>query len=99
MRVSGQFTSLDDIRNVPVAAGGRTIKLGDITTVTRGFEDPPIYTMRHNGQQVLMIGIVMTDDGNVVELGKAVDRNGRARSRPSCRTASSWSASPTSPPR
>jgi multidrug efflux pump len=73
VRVSGQFTNLDDIRNVPVAAGGRTLKLGDIATVRRGFQDPPIYTVRHNGQDVLMVGIVMTDDGNVVELGKAVE--------------------------
>lgn len=73
VRVSGQFANLDDIRNVPVSAGGRTIKLGDIATVTRGFQDPPVYTIRHNGQDVLMVGIVMTDDGNVVELGKAVE--------------------------
>ena len=72
VRVSGQFTNLDDIRNVPVSAGGRTIKLGDIATVKRDFQDPPVYTVRHNGQDVLMLGIVMTDDGNVVELGKAV---------------------------
>jgi len=73
VRVSGQFTNLEDIRNVPIAAGGRTIKLGDIATVSRGFQDPPVYTIRHNGQDVLMVGIVMTDDGNVVELGKAVE--------------------------
>ena len=73
VRVSGQFASLDDIRTVPVAAGGRQLKLGDFTTVTRGFEDPPTYTVRHNGQQVLMLGIVMTDDGNIVDLGKAID--------------------------
>ena len=73
VRVSGQFSSVDDIRNVPIVAGGRTIKLGDIATVTRGYEDPPTYTVRHNGQQVQMLGIVMTDDGNVVELGKAVE--------------------------
>jgi multidrug efflux pump subunit AcrB len=73
VRVSGQFTNLDDIRNVPIAVGGRTIKLGDVATVSRGFQDPPVYTIRHNGQDVLMIGIVMTDDGNVVELGKAVE--------------------------
>lgn len=73
VRVSGQFTNLDDIRNVPIAAGGRTIKLGDIATVKRDFQDPPTYTVRHNGQDVLMVGIVMTDDGNVVELGKAVE--------------------------
>jgi len=74
VRISGQFTNLDDIRNVPIAAGGRVIKLGDFTTVTRGYEDPPTYTVRHNGQQVLMLGIVMTDDGNIVDLGKALDK-------------------------
>ena len=74
VRVSGQFASVDDIRNVPITAGGRTIKLGDFTTITRGFEDPPTYTVRHNGQPVLMLGIVMTDDGNIVELGKAIEK-------------------------
>jgi multidrug efflux pump len=72
VRVSGQFASLDDIRNVPIAAGGRLIKLGDFTTITRGYEDPPMYTVRHNGQQVLMLGVVMTDDGNIVQLGKSL---------------------------
>ena len=74
VRVSGQFTSLDDIRNVPIAAGGRLIKLGDFTTITRGYEDPPTYTVRHNGQQVLMLGITMTNDGNIVDLGKAIEK-------------------------
>ncbi|MEE9099201.1 efflux RND transporter permease subunit [Pseudomonas nitroreducens] len=73
VRVSGQFSSLDDIRNVPIVAGGRTIKLGDFTTISRGYEDPPSYTARHNGQPVLMLGISMSDDGNIVELGKAMD--------------------------
>ena len=72
VRVSGQFQSEDDIRNVPIAAGGRLIKLGDFTTVRRGFEDPPTYTVRHNGQQVLMLGISMTSDGNIIDLGKAI---------------------------
>ena len=74
VRVSGQFNSLDDIRNVPVAAGGRLLKLGDFTTITRGYEDPPTYTVRHNGQQVLMLGITMTNDGNIVDLGKAIEK-------------------------
>jgi multidrug efflux pump subunit AcrB len=73
VRVSGQFVSEEAIRNVPIAAGGRLIKLGDIATVTRGFEDPPTYTVRHNGQPVLMLGITMTSDGNIVDLGKAMD--------------------------
>jgi multidrug efflux pump subunit AcrB len=74
VRVSGQFASPDDIRNVPIAAGGRLIKLGDVTTITRGYEDPPTYTVRHNGQQVLMLGITMTNDGNIVDFGKAIEK-------------------------
>ncbi len=73
VRVSGQFKSLDDIRNLPIAAGGRQIKLGDIATVKRGFEDPSTYTVRYNGEQVLMLGVSMTSDGNVVQLGKAME--------------------------
>jgi multidrug efflux pump subunit AcrB len=73
VRVSGQFASLDDIRNVPIAVDGRLIKLGDFTTITRGHEDPPKYTVRHNGQQVLMLGITMTNDGNIVDLGRAIE--------------------------
>ena len=73
VRVTGQFASLEDIRNVPVAAGGRLLKLGDFTTVTRGYEDPPRYTVRHNGAQVIMLGITMTNDGNIVVLGKAIE--------------------------
>jgi multidrug efflux pump len=73
VRVSGQFSTLDDIRNVPIAAGGRVIKLGDFTNISRGYEDPPQYTVRHNGQQVIMLGVVMTGDGNIVELGKSLE--------------------------
>jgi multidrug efflux pump subunit AcrB len=72
VRVSGAFKTLDDIRQVPVAAGGRTLRLGDIATVQRGYEDPPLYTVRHNGQPVLMLGISMSSDGNIVALGETM---------------------------
>src|SRR5208283_593290 len=35
VRVTGQFASEEDIRNVPIAAGGRLIKIGDFTTISR----------------------------------------------------------------
>jgi len=73
VRVSGQFTSEDDIRNVPIEANGRLIKLSDFATVSRGFEDPPTYTVRHNGEPVLMLGIAATKDGNIVTLGKSIE--------------------------
>ena len=73
VRISGQFRDLEDIRNLPIAAGGRLIKLGDFTTVRRGYEDPQTYSIRHNGQQVLMLGLSMTHDGNIVQLGEALE--------------------------
>jgi multidrug efflux pump subunit AcrB len=42
-------------------AGGRTIKLGDFTTITRGFEDPPDVHACATTEPVLMLGVV--DDG------------------------------------
>ena len=80
VRVTGQFASEEDIRNVPIAAGGRLIKLGDFTTISRGFEDPPTYTVRYNGQQVLMLGITMTNDGNIVRARQG-DRGRRGENR------------------
>lgn len=74
VRVSGQFKNLDDIRNVPVATAGRTIRLGDIASVKLGYEEPATYTVRHNGQPVLMLGVSMTNDGNIVELGAAMEQ-------------------------
>ncbi|MFN3767057.1 MAG: efflux RND transporter permease subunit [Ectopseudomonas guguanensis] len=72
VRVSGQFVGEEDIRNLPISAGGRQIKLADVASVRRGYEDPPSYTVRHNGQPVLMLGISMTNDGNIVQLGEAM---------------------------
>lgn len=73
VRVDGQFKNINDIRNLPIAVNGRVIKLGDFTTVHSGYEDPQTYTIRHNGQQVLMLGVVMTNDGNIVRLGEALN--------------------------
>jgi multidrug efflux pump subunit AcrB len=72
--VSGQFKSLDDIRNVPISAGGRVIKLGDFTTIRprlRG--SSALHDSATTASKVLMLGIVMTDDGNIVELGKTLE--------------------------
>jgi multidrug efflux pump subunit AcrB len=74
---SGQFASEEDC-NVLVVAGGRR-SLGDFTTITRGYEDPPKYTVRYNGQQVLML---CTDDQR--RQHRRADARSRARS-PSCR--------------
>jgi multidrug efflux pump len=73
LRVDGAFRSVEDIRAFPIHAGDRTIRLGDIATVTRGFSDPPAPRMRYMGQDAIGLGVSMREGGDILRLGKALD--------------------------
>ncbi|MBI3731695.1 MAG: efflux RND transporter permease subunit [Burkholderiales bacterium] len=73
LRVDGAFDNLDKIRQTPVAAQGRTLKLSDVATVERGYEDPSTFQVRNNGEPALLLGVVMRDDWNGLDLGKALE--------------------------
>ena len=49
------------------------LRLGDVAQVHSGLEDPPQFTVRHNGQPVLMLGLTFERSGNVLKLGAALD--------------------------
>ena len=72
VRLDGAFQTLDAIRNTPVNAGGRTLKLADVATVERGYEDPATFMVRHQGEPALILGVVMRDGWNGLDLGKAL---------------------------
>ncbi|HHW4671808.1 MAG TPA: efflux RND transporter permease subunit, partial [Xylella fastidiosa subsp. multiplex] len=57
----------------PIVAQGRTLKLSDVATVERGYEDPSTFLVRNNGEPALLLGIVMRDDWNGLDLGKALE--------------------------
>src|SRR4026207_711414 len=71
IRLDGAIDDLQKIRNTPVAAQGRTLKLGDIAEVKRGYEDPASFLIRNNGEPTLLLGVVMREGWNGLELGKA----------------------------
>ena len=73
LRVSGQFTTVEDIADFPIRAGERTLKLGDIANVVRGFADPASARMRYMGQESIGIAVAMKDGGDILRLGKALD--------------------------
>ncbi len=73
VRVDGAFDKLEKIRNTPISAQGRTLKLSDVATVERGYEDPSTFLVRNNGEAALLLGIVMRDGWNGLDLGKALD--------------------------
>ena len=73
VRLDGAYDELQKIRETPVASQGRTLKLADIATVERGYEDPATFLIRNNGEPALLLGVVMRDGWNGLDLGKALD--------------------------
>ena len=74
VRLDGAFDELQKIRDTPVVSQGRTLKLSDIATVKRGYEDPATFMVRNGGQPALLLGIVMREGWNGLDLGKALDK-------------------------
>ncbi len=73
IRLDGAFDELQKIRDTPVVAQGRTLKLSDVATVKRGYEDPATFMIRNGGEPALLLGVVMRDGWNGLDLGKALD--------------------------
>ncbi|KAB1072280.1 efflux RND transporter permease subunit [Methylobacterium planeticum] len=73
LRLDGAIDSLDAVRNLPVAAGDRSLKLGDIAEVRRGYEDPKVFEIRNDGEPALMLGLVMKPGYNGLSLGEALN--------------------------
>ncbi|MNM00560.1 Cobalt-zinc-cadmium resistance protein CzcA [compost metagenome] len=74
VRLDGALNSLEQVRNTPVEAHGRTLKLVDVAEVKRGYEDPSSFLVRSNGEQALLLGVVMREGWNGLELGRALDQ-------------------------
>jgi len=70
LRVTGAFSGADAIAAVPVEAGGRTFRLGDIAQVKRGYEDPPTFIVREGSKPAIGLGLSMQDGANIVTLGE-----------------------------
>ena len=73
LRLDGAFNELQKIRDTPVIAQGRTLKLSDVATVRRGYEDPATFLIRNGGEPALLLGIVMREGWNGLDLGKALN--------------------------
>lgn len=74
VRVTGPFKSIKDLENLELRANGTTFRLGDFATVKREFKDPPQDKMRYNGKEVIGLGISMEKGGNIIELGKHLEK-------------------------
>jgi multidrug efflux pump subunit AcrB len=73
VRVAGQFTSVDQLRAMPIrGSSGNHLRLGDIAEIHRGYIDPPAIKVRHEGREVIALGVSMAKGGDIIALGKAL---------------------------
>ncbi|WP_285360014.1 efflux RND transporter permease subunit [Pseudomonas sp. fls2-241-TYG-175] len=73
LRVSGQFQSVDEIRNFPIRVGDRTFRISDLADVHRGFNDPPAPRMRFMDEDAIGLAVAMKDGGDILVLGRALE--------------------------
>ncbi|MDX2224659.1 MAG: efflux RND transporter permease subunit, partial [Rhodospirillaceae bacterium] len=73
VRIAGDGGTETALADVPIAVDGRTVRIGDIATVTRGYRDPPAMTMRFNGKPVIGLAVSMAEGGNILKLGEALN--------------------------
>jgi len=74
VRPSGDFDSVESIRETTLRAGDRLFRVGDIARVYRGYVDPPAPQVRFEGKESLAIGVSMAKGGDIIKLGENLER-------------------------
>ena len=72
---TGNFNSLNDIKNTLISIGqnNQVVALNDITTVKKGYIDPPTQKVRINGKDAVSLHISLKEGANIIKLGEEVD--------------------------
>ncbi|WP_277962605.1 efflux RND transporter permease subunit [Pseudomonas sp. RIT-To-2] len=78
IRLDGALNNLQAIGDTPILVNGNTLKLSDVADIKRGYEDPSTFLIRNNGEDALVLGIVMRDGWNGLALGKALEQEASA---------------------
>ena len=73
LRLNDRIDSVERLANTVISFEGRSFRLGDIATLSRGYADPQDPQVRFNGEPALALGVSMEKGGDIVRLGKALD--------------------------
>ncbi|MGE8537998.1 MAG: efflux RND transporter permease subunit, partial [Acinetobacter sp.] len=74
VRVSGALSSVEQLQQLPLLVNGKTIQLGDVAEVYRGFSDPAQPRMRFMGENGIGIAVSMRKGGDIIALGKHLEQ-------------------------
>ena len=75
VRIGGQFNSVEQLKAFPIRAtnpatgNANTIRLGDIAQIQRAYLDPPQVKVRHQGKEVIALGVSMAKGGDIIQMG------------------------------
>jgi multidrug efflux pump subunit AcrB len=69
LRVDAGVDGPDALASLPIPAAGATVKLGDIATIVRGYQDPPQFSVRHNGAPAVVIAVSTQQGTNRLTFG------------------------------
>ncbi|MDP5008021.1 MAG: efflux RND transporter permease subunit, partial [Glaciimonas sp.] len=78
IRVTGTLVSTKDLENLQLRANNTTFRLGDFAEIKRQYQDPPQTKMRFNGKEVVGLGVSMEKGGDIIALGKNLDKTAQA---------------------
>jgi multidrug efflux pump subunit AcrB len=84
IRVDGRFDSVDELKRLPIRAvnpatgQASMLRLADIAEVRRAYVDPPAVMVRHQGRDVIALGVSMRKGGDIIALGQALDARAEA---------------------
>ena len=69
LKYDGTFTSLDDIRNLPVGATdeGQIIRLSDVADVSISYPERDYY-VRSEGDDIIVVDVFKRSDGNAIKI-------------------------------
>ncbi|WP_415374674.1 efflux RND transporter permease subunit [Patiriisocius sp. Uisw_017] len=74
---TGNFNSVEDIKNMLIPIGenqSQLVKLSDITSIKKGYIDPSTQKVRINGKNAISLHINLKENANIIKLGEEVDR-------------------------
>ena len=74
VRVAGQFKKVEDLEQFAIRAGGSGFRLGDIASIRRAYVDPPQVKVRHQGKEVIALGISMAKGGDIIAMGRSLQK-------------------------
>lgn len=73
VRVRGQFTSEESLRNVNIRVNDRFFPLSEVAEIKRGYAEPASSLFRFNGEPAIALAIGMKQGSNLLKFGEALD--------------------------